>query len=243
MKRAGVVVVVMASALWGQTFEVASVRPRDPASNPMMNCQGGPGTQDPLHYTCTNVPIAYLAQVAYSENFQTMDVPEWTSTTLEGFNLRAVLPEGATKEQFQEMLRNLLEERFHLKWHRENRDVQTYVLSVLEPKIQASKPTTVRSLKMNYEGLIHIEGRRLPIQYLTDQLYVLLQARVVDETGLTGEFDYDVEFVSPTLTDAQIDGPTVFTALREKMGLGLKATKRSTPIFVIDRVDRNPTEN
>lgn len=234
---------VITSGLWAQTFEVASLRPRDPSTAPMMNCQGGPGTQDPSHYNCTNVPIAYLAQLAYGETFQTMDVPEWTSTTLQGFTLRAVIPGGATKEEFHTMLRSLLEDRFHLKWHRETREVQAYILSVIAPKMQRSAPRTAPSVRMNYEGLIHINARRQPVASLTDQLYVLLQARVIDETNLAGEFDYDLEFVSPTLTGTEIDGQSVFTALREKLGLSLRNTKKPQSVFIIDSADRIPTEN
>jgi uncharacterized protein (TIGR03435 family) len=73
---------------------------------------------------------------------------------------------------------------------------------------------------------------------------------VIDKTGLTGTFDFTLEFAFETRTPAVSDspaplgsnGPTPREALRDQLGLKLEPAKASLPILVIDRVER-PSEN
>jgi bla regulator protein blaR1 len=73
---------------------------------------------------------------------------------------------------------------------------------------------------------------------------------VVDQTGLTGRFDFAIEWTpesnSPQLpnADGQTDsqGPTFLEAVREQLGLKLEATRAPIRTLIIDRVER-PSEN
>jgi bla regulator protein BlaR1 len=73
---------------------------------------------------------------------------------------------------------------------------------------------------------------------------------VIDKTGLTGRFDFTIEWAReprmPAASDLPApsapDGPTPLEALRDQLGLRLEPAKASLPILVIDRVER-PTEN
>jgi uncharacterized protein (TIGR03435 family) len=69
---------------------------------------------------------------------------------------------------------------------------------------------------------------------------MLLQQTVVDETGVNGEFDFELTWSPDTSPDA--DGPSLFTALQEKLGLKLESKKGPVPVIVIERVER-PSEN
>lgn len=69
---------------------------------------------------------------------------------------------------------------------------------------------------------------------------------VVDKTGLTGVYDFVLEFVREDSRTMQAESPTVpsiFTALQEKLGLKLEAKKRPVEILVIDREEKVPVEN
>jgi uncharacterized protein (TIGR03435 family) len=68
--------------------------------------------------------------------------------------------------------------------------------------------------------------------------------QVVDRTGLTGSFDWDLTWtpLMNRLPDIDPDGPTIFTALQEQLGLKLEGIKGTTDVLVIDRVER-PTED
>ena len=70
-------------------------------------------------------------------------------------------------------------------------------------------------------------------------------AHVIDKTGLTGEFDFTLEFagaVFPGGADESL-APTLFVALEKQLGLKLEKGKAGLDVLVIDHVDKGPTEN
>ena len=64
-----------------------------------------------------------------------------------------------------------------------------------------------------------------------------LERVVVDETGLTGNWDLDLNFVNQ-VQDANGDGPSLFTALEEQLGLKLESGRARVDVIVIDRLER-----
>jgi uncharacterized protein (TIGR03435 family) len=74
--------------------------------------------------------------------------------------------------------------------------------------------------------------------------------RVLDRTGLTGQFDFDLEWTplvappgpAPAGVPSDAAGPTLFTALQEQLGLKLESTKETVSVLVIDSVNR-PSPN
>jgi uncharacterized protein (TIGR03435 family) len=79
---------------------------------------------------------------------------------------------------------------------------------------------------------------------------------VVDRTGLTGSFDLDLQWTpdqmpqgredrppgAPPLPAIDPNGPSIFTAVQEQLGLKLESTKGPVDVLVIDRVE-HPTED
>jgi uncharacterized protein (TIGR03435 family) len=133
--RAGLIVFA-ACAAFGQaatespTFEVASVKPAEPQTMGMMRVRmsGGPGTPDPGQLTYTNVSLKNVLTNAYNVKGYQLSGPKWLDT--ERFDITAKIPMGATKEQFQLMLQNLLAERFKLTLHHETKELPMYALVV-----------------------------------------------------------------------------------------------------------------
>jgi uncharacterized protein (TIGR03435 family) len=69
---------------------------------------------------------------------------------------------------------------------------------------------------------------------------------VVDETGLTGHYDFKLhrEFIRPGDSGGALPpAPSIFTALQEQLGLKLESSTSSFPQLIIDSIDREPTEN
>ena len=95
----------------------------------------------------------------------------------------------------------------------------------------------------------HIGGTGMPIQYLVDMLSTVLQRPVSDNTGLTGLYDFQLQWM-PDETQRSIgapgatngDGPSLFQALQEQLGLRLESKKIQTRVLVIDKIEK-PGEN
>ena len=93
-------------------------------------------------------------------------------------------------------------------------------------------------------------ARSITMQELTSLLSQLMRRPVVDETGLTGEFDLDVFFQPEGLGGALVgpppvslsDAPALTTALQDDLGLRLVPRRGPIDVLVIDRIER-PTEN
>src|ERR1039457_5492305 len=89
---------------------------------------GGPGTPDPGQLTYTNVSLKNILTNAYNVKGYQLSGPKWLDS--ERFDITAKIPMGATKEQFQLMLQNLLAERFKLTLHHETKELPMYALVV-----------------------------------------------------------------------------------------------------------------
>jgi uncharacterized protein (TIGR03435 family) len=170
------------------------------------------------------------------------------------------------------MLQAILEDRFNVKVHTETREVPVYHVTVAPggPKLQPFKTGTCVPINVHREEpvppplpqgqrycdsfvtpkgatmSIHAEGSSVG-EFVTLFLSTLALAerRVFDRTGLTGLFDIELEFTPPRSADdpaASQAGVSIFTALREQLGLRLESARGQGEFLVIDRVER-PTEN
>ncbi len=130
-------------------FEVASVKiagPLLPGSGP----RGGPGTNDPTRFTYPRANLQNLLMRAYGVRTDQISGPDWIkdySDDRTQYEVTAVVPAGASKEQFNVMLQNLLTERFHLALHHDSKEFPGYELVVAEggPKIKEYVPAAAPS--------------------------------------------------------------------------------------------------
>jgi uncharacterized protein (TIGR03435 family) len=98
---------------------------------------GGPGTNDPgrIHYPL--ISLKDLLRRAYASYYE-IDAPSWMDDDL--VQVDATMPAATTNEQFQEMLRNLIANRFDLKYHTAAKQITAYALMVAKsgPKMKES---------------------------------------------------------------------------------------------------------
>ena len=188
-------------------------------------------------------------------------------------------PPGGPPGPAQLMMQRLLAERFGLVVHTEAREMPVYALTVarsdgrLGPQIKPADRDCL-ALMTQAPGGVPVQAPRLPdgrpgcgvtrdatgkvmaggttmtmlaITMLTGPAGRL----VIDKTGLTGAYDFDLEFAADPAPGAAApsgaasppgDRPSLFTALEEQLGLKLQATRASIDVTVIDRVTP-PTEN
>ena len=90
-------------------------------------------------------------------------------------------------------------------------------------------------------GRIQFGGR--PLATLTNVLTAMTERRVVDRTGLTGDWDFDISFNPPSpppgieLPPPDPDAASLFTVLQEQLGLKLETARLPMPVMVVDRVE------
>ena len=146
--RAALALAAAAAAALAQTpspspaFEVATIRPAPPL-NPMEIAQGKVHLGmniDAARVDIGALSIADLIRIAWEVKAYQVSGPEWMTT--ERFNILAKMPEGANKDHVPAMLKALLEERFKLAVHKENREHPVYALAVGKngPKLEAAAP-------------------------------------------------------------------------------------------------------
>jgi uncharacterized protein (TIGR03435 family) len=156
-----------------------------------------------------------------------------------------------------QMLQALLADRLMLALHRETRELTVYSLVVAKngPKIQESKPIDAVLGGSNGRGgrgglgpgmsarSGSIKGRSVTLRSFADFLAAQLGRPVLDKTGLTGLYDLDLQW-TPDDNELQSppgsapNGPAIFTAIQEQLGLKLEAGKGPVEIIVIDHIER-----
>jgi uncharacterized protein (TIGR03435 family) len=256
-------------------FEVASVKSVDPASNARLrpSMRGGPETSDAERIIFTNVTLMSLLLRAYGvKPYQVMG-PEWLTGLR--YDITAKLPPGATKEQCNQMLQRLLADRFHLALHRQSKALRGYELvrSKGEPKLRPSMetgadvvPTEAPKIdangfpKLTAPGLVIMEGmqgkavvsfltaKAQPLSALVDLLSKEFRMPVADRTGLTGKFDFTLEFAPQAPGAVPIENPddsaaNLISAVPQQLGLRLTPKDVQVDVLIIDSADKTPTEN
>ncbi len=249
----------------GQThpaFEAASIRPAAPQAQGS-SMRGGPGSSDPGRIAYSNVQLVAILMAAYDVRSIQIHGPAWINT--QRYDLAATLAAGSTAAQLQEMLRDLLAQRFRLVAHEVTRSIDGYELSITKngPKLrppheagfEESLPPSFRALSPGAQNLLLMSGslttrtrdylarRGGTMAQLAER--IPLDGPVVDRTGLTGEYDYYVEFAPPSLDLAAADdpAPSIFTAFPEQLGLRLDQKKIALRVVVIDHAERFPEGN
>jgi uncharacterized protein (TIGR03435 family) len=257
------------SAAFGQAvaqpaFEVASVR-RGDSSMPGGYLRGGPGTTEPGQITGLNISLVSVLMRAYRVQFFQISGPDWLNS--EKYDIAAKIPEGS-QQQFDLMLRNLLAERFHLALHHETRYLPAYelVLTKNTPKLRESGPNTtpdealppalkqlspaVRSMVLLGNPImtrtrVLIAGRMKSLAWLAEMFQNMIfgGVPVLDTTGLTGKYDFTLEFERPGADPGGDPLPSIFTAVQEQLGLKLDEKKLPFDVVVVDHADKVPTDN
>jgi uncharacterized protein (TIGR03435 family) len=122
----------LAQAQIGARFDAASVKVDHGAFvfGVSRMSKGGPGTSDPGRVTLTQMTLRQLIVKAWGLRGDDLTVPAWISEPTDFFTVTATMPADTSKERFQEMLQNLLIERFQLKLHHETRNSPGYELVV-----------------------------------------------------------------------------------------------------------------
>jgi bla regulator protein BlaR1 len=153
------------------------------------------------------------------------------------------MPAKEQSRQIQLMEQALLADRFKLKVHFETRSLPVYALELAKggPKMVEAKPDEVSTLTGTGDGQSNVlKGQALTMAQLVRSPLLRPDGRmVVDQTGLTGKYDFTLK---SSTGDADGGGPSLFTAMEEQLGLKMVSTKAPVEVIVVDHVER-PGEN
>jgi uncharacterized protein (TIGR03435 family) len=227
-------------------FEVATIKP---SARP----DGGWRLEHtPDGYTGTNVSLYKLIQEAYGITDVKLVIggPNWTNT--DKFDLEAKFDGSAildaknlTHSQRAAMLRPLLADRFRLKVHFETKDFPVYNLVITKggPKFEQTKSEDP-GCALGNRGFGNTNYRGCPVKSLEDLLRYSTGRTVIDKTGLTGRYDFELHWTPEnTPADSRDAGrPDIFAALQQQLGLKLEPATAPLDVLVIDSAEK-PSEN
>jgi uncharacterized protein (TIGR03435 family) len=249
----------------GSVFDAASLR-KVAEDSTIFGLNGGPGTPSPTRASMHSSVHALLWEAFGLPSYAFVNADKIPD---DKYDFAAVVPEGATKAEFRAMLRNLLVERFHLRYHREMRDLPLYELRVAPggPKLKqtADEPpeTSAPSFTRTPDGYLTFprgvntpfwgNGPKFSLQRVhttMDEFAAALEnewmhAPVVNLTELAGRYDFylrfDARHETPAI-DEPLD-PPLEQSLRDQLGLVLRQSKGPHEVIVIDSFDREATPN
>jgi uncharacterized protein (TIGR03435 family) len=194
-------------------FEVASVKPSPPIIESAHIGMRIDGSQ----VYCTSWSLKDYIRIAYRVKDYQVEGPDWISS--ERFDISAKLPAGATRDQVNDMLQSLLQDRFKLTFHRIKKEFPVYALVVGKGGVKLkesdlngmsasdfSKPADTVAASGSAAGVSvdlgkgaaftfannKMQVKRLPTSRFADVLARFVDRPVVDMTNLTGIYDYDI---------------------------------------------------
>ena len=249
------------------SFEVASVKPHDPANPRTMMAADASG-----RFTAVGISPVMLIRTTFGlQEDQVVGGPEWLRSAR--FDITAKAADGTSPTAMGPMLQALLADRFQLTSHRETRELPVFAVvkargdGQLGPRLVANgctwdftkppappKPGEARCGGIS-EGVGRMSLNAIPIPVFLQYLAPKVNRVIVDRTGLTGNFDIELQWTPDNLpprpaglpadqplriNGESIDpnGPSLFTAMQEQLGLKLDGARAPVEVLVVDRIER-----
>lgn len=243
-------------------FDVASVKPSASDAHPLLRAL-------PDRFDAVSVPLSTILGMAFDglQPYQILGLPSWAG---ERFDVQAKTDRLVRPQEMVPMLRALLVERFKLATHSDTRELPVYALTVarreLGPGMQRStadcgallhglpaaevlSPSPTERVPCgSFSGATFITAGDQSMGGLAAWLSRRLDRPVLDRTGLSGHYDFQLTFASdtparePALGDVAApptpDGPSIFVALQEQLGLTLETQRAPLEVLIIDHIER-----
>lgn len=228
-------------------YEVASVKPYKAygSSNIFIDSN--------THSFTANISVAMLLKYAFGVLMpdELSGIPGWAqdeqyaveakmdaSTTAQLDNL----PPDQQQQEFRLMLRQLLVQRFGLQFHHASKELRVYNLVIARGgvKLKKSQASSQTDFVM---GQDHLRGKGVAMWNLVRTLSSITGRLVVNKTGLTGRYDVALNWTPDMGTEnPQQNGPSIFTAVQEQLGMKLESAKEPIDTIVVDRIEK-PSED
>lgn len=249
-------------------FEVVSIKPSEDRFLRLAQEGKNPVRVDDAQATLTGIDLSTLVQMAFQMPKYRVVLPHGVSGA--HFNIAGKLPEGSTAVRFPEMVQSMLIDRFKMTFHREQRVLPVYYLSVGKgaPRLKPSTTTDPDQRGCSVTGInYHCQGVTMDqiAGELTKGYYLASAAQeqnlpaaaalaqqwpdkpVIDRTGLDGSYDFAVDFgksksTNGDATDASDEPISAFSAAKA-IGLVLKPGDEPLEFLVVDHIETAPSDN
>jgi uncharacterized protein (TIGR03435 family) len=246
------------------TFDVASIRPALPTEGAFHLSISSPPHSS--RFEVTNFPMKALLQIAYGFDAPVVGAPDWVENTFYTIQARsdeaadarlAQLTDNEVRLEKRNAIRVLLAERLGLKTHLETRNSSIYNLVVdkggvkmqavppVPPPADGEAPPPPRPTDIKAHGSQHgleFVASDASMRAICGSLSSMVEAPVVDKTGLTGTYNYTLQFGRDWSERDPESWPSIFTAVQEQLGLKLEAAHESIPNLVVDHITK-PMDN
>jgi len=248
------------------SFEVATIKPWKATPLQAAAKMSPPIKIDPAQHVQppTTHRIHFIGQIdllimdAYNlpigSDRRILNGPKWVDSESDRYEIEAKIDDKLfaamqtmTPEQQHEqvalMEQSLLAERFNLKIHSEKRgETPVYALTVAKdgPRLTPSKDWETTQISFTRDK---ITAQAVTLdQFARSPLWTPIGDRlVVNKTGLTGTYDFTLNWRSDPL-DESGDLPPLFNAIQEQLGLKIIDAKAPLEVLVIDHIER-PSKN
>jgi uncharacterized protein (TIGR03435 family) len=246
---------VMMPASAKPEFSVATIKPSSPDAP-----RGGYGFRG-QDVTTTNVTVNWMIKLAYNVHARQIEGgPAWLDSAKYDSVGRPDTPGQPSRDQMKLMIQKLLADRFQLKFHTEKRELPVYAMAVLKTgakiTVSSEDPNAFPGIGFGQgPGVLSLFGRNTTLDGVANALQSnVLDKPVVNQTGLTGRYDFTLKFTpDPTQianfgagtpgNPGDLDAPPdIFAAFQQQLGLKLESTKTAVDVMVIEKIEK-PSEN
>jgi uncharacterized protein (TIGR03435 family) len=231
-------------------FEVATIKPSNPDGPGRGGAEGG-------GIVMRGTSLANLLRFVYDIHpNQIIGAPTWV--TSDRYDIIAKVEGDATptQDQLKIMVGKLIADRFQLAFHREQKELPVYSVTVAKSGVKITK----NELKNDAVGVIFRGPGSVAFNNAAmDDLCRMLQTAaldrpVVNKTGLSGKYDFTLIWTPEQLLTAPANvnalqspdkaelPPDIYGAMQQQLGLKIDAAKLSTEVLVIDKVEK-PSDN
>jgi uncharacterized protein (TIGR03435 family) len=235
-------------------FEVATVKSSPPPLGDLININLGTVRNKKL--TFANASLSDCLKYAFGlVSDDQISGPDWIKSKAVRFDIVGQIPPNSTPEQLPLMLQTLLADRLKLALHHEQKELRYLAL------VPGTNTRKLREVTPDPAGPAvskampgHITGSQMPMGRLATLLSRFERQIVMDMTGFSGTFEVKLEWTpedrapvpagdGASRVTAEGNGPSLFTAVQEQLGLRLVPRKGPLDIIVIDHAEQIPVDN
>jgi uncharacterized protein (TIGR03435 family) len=225
----------------GQGFEVASVKVGTPPARTTFGPL--PGGE---RYRARNIPLPWLVSSAYGVPLrQISGLPQAFAN--ESYDIEAKVEHPVNSAQMKAMLRTLLEDRFKLVVRRETREMKAHVLVLAKGGAKIEENRDGGELLLRKVNASRSTYRNVPMPVFANLLAFSVDDTVVDQTGLTGSYDFTLNYMPERLGPGVLEGrepgpdpyaPSLDTALQVQLGLKLESRKLPVEVLIVEHIEK-----